>query len=172
MERIATSIVLLAAFLLVMTSFTEAVEPAPGSNLAIQSSMLVGNSSAYDGKAIIFFGEIVGGVMERGDFVWVNVHDGEYAIGVYAPKELFNYSVVSGDYNHKGDMIEVAGVFNRACREHGGDTDLHARTLRVVARGYEVGHPLSMSKVFLTLLLLVMNIPLLIILNRVTNAPK
>jgi hypothetical protein len=82
---------------------------------------------------------------------------------------MLNNTIVSGDYRHKGDMVEVMGVFNRACREHGGDLDIHAESIRVIALGYETERPISMSKVFFTLLVLACNVPLVIVLRRMGN---
>jgi hypothetical protein len=41
-----------------------------------------------------------------------------------------------GGYKTRGDVIEVAGVFNRACKEHNGELDIHAYRLSVVREGF------------------------------------
>lgn len=156
------------AFLLGLVLVLSAVGQATEKDMEVSSSILVNNTLKYDGKEVVYLGEVVGGVMKRGSSAWVNVHDGDYAIGVYASAELLNDTLISGDYYHKGDMIEITGIFHRACNEHGGESDIHARSVRLIARGYAIEHPISMSKVFFTLLLLVINIPFLI-LSRIKN---
>jgi hypothetical protein len=138
----------------------------------VSSSLLLDNTFGYDGMEVVYLGEAVGDVMKRGEYAWVNVYDGTYAVGVYAPSRLLGDVNVLGDYAHRGDMIEVTGVFNRACREHGGDMDIHAREVRLIAKGYSLEHPISMSKLSFTLMLLGVNILLLIVLNRIKNGNK
>ena len=43
---------------------------------------LIENAGSFDGKTVTFRGEVIG-VMPRGDFAWVNILDGDYAIGVW-----------------------------------------------------------------------------------------
>lgn len=140
--------------------------------LRVSSSGLLNNTFVYDGREVVYSGEAVGDVMERGDYAWVNVNDGNYAVGVYAPSELLKELTVLGDYNHRGDMIEVTGVFHRACREHGGDFDIHAKSVRLVARGYTDEHPLNAPQVVFTLLLLVSTVPLSMIYARIKNGSE
>jgi hypothetical protein len=138
--------------------------------VGVNSSLLMNDSLYYDGREVVYFGEVVG-VMKRGPHAWVNIQDDTYSIGVYLPVELVNDTLMAGSYSSKGDMVEVTGVFNRACPEHGGDADIHASKIRVVARGYPVEHPVSLSEIFLTISLLAANIPLLILLRRIQHAP-
>ncbi|MFH1125961.1 MAG: DNA-binding protein [Candidatus Altiarchaeota archaeon] len=135
----------------------------------VSTLVLLNDTHLYDGKEVIFLGEVIGSGMERGSNTWINVHDGDYGIGIYVPTGLISRNTVYGDYHHKGDIVEVIGVFNRACKEHGGDMDIHAREVRLIANGYPVEHPISMSKLFFTLMLLGVNIILLIVLNRTKN---
>ncbi len=113
----------------------------------ISSDALIKNAKIYDGKAVIYRGEVIGDVMKRGDFAWVNIHDGENAIGIWAPLVFTKEIVHTGSYRAKGDVIEVSGIFNRACSEHGGDLDLHAQTLRKIGSGKIVRERINPSKV-------------------------
>lgn len=142
------------------------------SALEVSSAQLLENGTQYEGKEVVYIGEVVGVVMERGEHGWVNVNDGSNAIGVYAPKGLLEKITTTGDYSHKGDIVEVSGVFHRACPEHGGDVDLHAKSLVIVGKGYKIEHPISMSKIFFALLLLIVNLPLMILLNRIKEEAK
>lgn len=101
----------------------------------INSAELINNAQDYDGKKIIFEGEIIGDVMSRGNFAWINVNQADNAIGIWLTKALCSQIKFCGGYNKKGDWVKIEGVFNRACYEHGGDLDIHAVKLTVLNRG-------------------------------------
>jgi len=170
-NRILVAVLLLAVAFSLPLGCASAQEASSGP-VDVSSALLVNESRAYDGVEVAYLGEVVGVVMDRGSNGWVNVHDGDYAIGVYAPAEMLDKIRFFGDYHQKGDIVEVTGVFHRACQEHGGDMDIHATSVEVVGRGYVLEHPVSMSKVFFTLLLVVINIPFIMLLNRVKEASR
>ena len=60
----------------------------------------------------------------------------------------------TGSYKTQGDKVEVAGIFHRACLEHGGDLDIHAQSLRKLENGRTVNQVLSLDKKNLSLILL------------------
>ena len=103
----------------------------------VSSTELINNAKQYDGKTVIFAGEVIGDVMARGEFAWVNVNDGANAIGVWIDRNLAKDIFYAASYKSKGDTIEVAGVFHRACLEHGGDLDIHAQGFTKVRTGSE-----------------------------------
>jgi hypothetical protein len=74
--------------------------------------------------------------MKRGDNAWVNVNDGDNAVGVWCPAAMIAPVRFLGDYKYTGDTIEVEGVFNRACNEHGGELDVHAERVKVLKHGF------------------------------------
>jgi len=74
------------------------------------------------------------------------VKDGTKAIGVYLPIEMVKDLDVFGDYDHKGDVVLVEGIFTRNCEEHGGEIDIHATKLTIVEEGYKVTHEVSSLK--------------------------
>jgi len=119
--------------------------PAEVINL-VGSIELINQSLYYDNRLVAYRGEVVGPVMMRGDYAWINVHDGGYAIGLWCPKGDAKWVKVSGDYNKRGDVVEVSGVFNRACLEHGGDLDIHCISLTVLEAGKDVPHPVNERK--------------------------
>ena len=121
---------------------------------AVSSKELISNAKFYEGKAIIYKGEVIGDLMKRGDYAWVNLHDGGNAIGIWIPLPLTEEIVHSGSYKAKGDIVEVTGIFNRACPEHGGDLDIHARALRKISTGRLIRERLNHSKVNQVLILL------------------
>lgn len=112
----------------------------------INSSKLINEALQYDKEVVIYQGEVIGEVMVRGNYAWLNVNDGENAIGVWLEKDLVNISY-AGSYQAKGDYIEVTGVFNRACLLHGGDLDIHASQVKKIQQGSKITEILDFKKV-------------------------
>jgi hypothetical protein len=92
--------------------------------------------------------------MVRGDFVWVNLNDGENAIGIWLDKELAKEVKFAGSYQTKGDQLGIAGVFHRVCIQHGGDMDIHAQEIRKINPGKLVKEELDKGKRNLAFILL------------------
>lgn len=112
------------------------------------STELIERAKEYNNQVVEFEGEVVGDVMVRGDFAWVNLNDGQNAIGIWAQKDLIcNIVNRKGDYNCKGDTLRVSGTFHRACAQHGGDLDIHMISGSRVKEGYLTEHYLSAAKV-------------------------
>jgi len=116
---------------------------------------LIESPTKYDGKRVVYSGEVIGEVMIRGDYAWVNLYDGKAAIGVWLDKNLTRDIVYTGSYKAIGDWLEVEGIFNRACLEHGGDLDIHAYALRKIKGGRAVFHRLNPQKLKVALILFV-----------------
>jgi hypothetical protein len=121
----------------------------------ISSTELINNAKEYDGKSVVYAGEAIGDVMARGDFVWVNINDGENAIGVWLDKELAREIQFTGSYRAKGDLLEITGVFHRSCIQHGGDMDIHAQEIRKISPGRVVSEELDTGKRNFVFILLV-----------------
>jgi len=101
----------------------------------ISGTELIENADNYDGKEVIYEGEAIGEMMERGDGAWVNVYDGEACIGVWMTKEIATIIKYTGSYKIQGDIVRVEGIFNKACPEHGGDLDIHAISMHKIKPG-------------------------------------
>lgn len=129
--------------------------PAVCSAGQISSTELINNAKEYDGKSVVYVGEAVGDVMVRGDFAWVNINDGENAIGVWLKKGLAKEIQFTGSYHAKGDRLEITGVFQRNCIQHGGDMDIHAQSIRKISLGRLVDRELDTSKRNFVFILLV-----------------
>jgi hypothetical protein len=119
--------------------------------LAFQSPVisindLISESHDFDKKTIMIEAEVILEVLERGDHAWINVNDGTNAIGVYLPIEMTEEIKVFGDYDHRGDIVSITGVFSRNCDEHGGEIDIHATSVNIVERGFVVKHEIPMWK--------------------------
>ncbi len=114
---------------------------------SISSTELIENARLYDGKEVTFQGEVIGDIMKRGNFSWVNISDEKNAVGVFLENSIGSNIIFTGDYDHRGDMVEVKGIFHRACRQHGGDLDIHADKITKLTNGYKVIHRADQKKV-------------------------
>jgi hypothetical protein len=141
---VLTSIILFLVFSSLTVAFSQ----------SLSSSELIKNAKEYDGKLIAYSGEVIGDVMLRGEFAWVNINDGQNALGVWMSAALAQEIKFTGNYRSRGDRLEIVGVFHRACLEHGGDLDIHAQSLRKIGNGRIVKERLNFDKVSLNLILL------------------
>lgn len=114
---------------------------------AASSAELINNAKEYDGKEVVFKGEVIGDIMARGEFAWININDGVNAIGIWSKKDLAKDIVYAGSYKSKGDIIEVKGIFHRACLEHGGDLDIHIDELYKINSGMEIKEEADIARI-------------------------
>ena len=121
---------------------------------SLSSSELINHAKQYDGKIVTYSGEVIGDVMLRGEFAWVNLNDGENALGIWMNAALAKEIKFTGNYKSRGDRLEITGVFHRACLEHGGDLDIHAQSLHKIEKGRIVKENFNFDKVRLSLVLL------------------
>ena len=119
---------------------------AAGFAQAVSSDELIKNAKDYDGKSVLYAGEVIGEVMARGKYAWINVNDGKNAIGIWADKDLTKDILFTGNYKTRGDQVEIAGIFQRSCLEHGGDLDIHAKAVRKITAGAPVLESLNTAK--------------------------
>ncbi len=123
-------LILITGLMLVSTTFVHASD----SKVSIYD--LIENAKEYDGKEVVLEGEVIGDILDRGEYVWVNISDGNNsAIGIYMSKELSSVIQTTGNYKTSGDRIRVVGTFQRACKDHGGDLDIHASSVELVSQG-------------------------------------
>lgn len=108
---------------------------AMAADVAVGSTDLIEDAKALDGQTVVYDGEVIGDVFPRGDHDWLNISDGVNAIGVWAEAQALEPAPIPGRYGQTGDTVRVTGVFHRACPEHGGDMDIHAITVELLAKG-------------------------------------
>lgn len=122
----------------------------------ITSTDLVERPFVYDGRTVEFTGEAIGERMVRSELsgggAWIHLNDDPYMysnIGSGAPLSGYNSGLAVwvrdvsltdaiknyGGYQVRGDAVKVVGVYNMACAQHGGDTDMHAQSVEVVSVG-------------------------------------
>ena len=127
--RKKTLLLIVALFMLL----TPAAALADGG--AVGSNDLIDRAKDYDGQSVVYEGEVVGDILYRGDYAWLNVFDGTNTIGCYVTARQAEQVSSVGGYGKRGDTVRVSGVFHRACAEHGGDLDLHADTVSILQAG-------------------------------------
>ena len=103
---------------------------------------------------MVYEGEVIGDIMARGGYAWINVNDGKAAIGIWIDKGLTKDIIYTGSYKSKGDWVEITGVFHRACPQHGGDLDIHAQGLRKITPGRLIQKDADITKINLSIVLL------------------
>ncbi|MDR1997455.1 MAG: DNA-binding protein [Candidatus Margulisbacteria bacterium] len=118
----------------------------------IGSAELIVQAAKYDGRRVVYQGEVIGDILPRGDKVWLNVHDGQNALGIFTTRSAAAQSKTAGSYRQRGDIVRVSGVLHRACAAHGGDLDIHAEKIELIAAGFPLARPAAKWKIVLALL--------------------
>jgi hypothetical protein len=130
------------------------------------SAELIERARELDGKRVIYKGELVTAVLDRGEYSFVNLNDGSNAISVWCPSPALKSVRYAGSYRTKGDTLEVRGVFNRACGLHGGELDIHADEARLVKHGFRTGEKISRIKLNLTVAIFLTTLLIMIVFRR------
>ena len=162
-------LVVVGIIALLVTLPVETPAPASISPNAPASGDLVEHPKTWNGQMIPFRGEAIGEAMFRGDTAWLHLNDDGYylknveegaglsgyntGMPVYLSAELARKVSIFGDYKHEGDIVEVRGVFNAACAQHGGDMDIHAVSLRTITPGHHAIDQIRPWKVALAIAL-------------------
>jgi hypothetical protein len=127
---------------------------------------LIEKAQALDGCEITIQGEAIGERMDRGSYSWVNLNDGTNAIGIWLDKSEAVKIERYGNYKNKGDTVKITGIFNRACKEHGGEADLHGDFIIIVEEGYPVEEQIPQVKIVSAIVLIVVAILMVVIFRK------
>lgn len=106
---------------------------------------LAGADSYYDKQTVQVRGEAVGEAIRLTDgesgFVWVTLRDEESgsSVSVVMPNSDAQKIDTFGAYGKTGSRLRVQGIYNLACEEHEGESDIHATVVTVEEAGFE--HP-------------------------------
>lgn len=106
---------------------------------------LAGADSYYNGQTVQVRGEAVGEAIRMADgssdLVWVTLADvaSNSSVSVVMRREDAAEIDMYGAYGKTGSWLRVQGVFNLACSEHEGESDIHATSVVVEDQGFE--HP-------------------------------
>jgi hypothetical protein len=136
--------------------------PAPSVTVAeaLTSAAMIEKARDWDGAETAYTGEVIGDILPRGSYAWINVSDGANAIGIWVPDEFARQITHIGRYGMRGDTVRVTGVFHRACPDHGGDLDIHAANLEVISAGHTVPHAVAPVKIIIAAVMTASNIVL------------
>lgn len=142
----------------------------PGVALAdgepVDSNDLIDRAKDFDNTTVVYEGEVLGDILDRGEYAWLAVSDGSNTIGCYVTRAQAEQIDFVGGYGKRGDAVRIVGVFHRACAEHGGDLDIHAQSVTVLQAGQAVPMPLSRSVTILAIVLPLPAAALLILIWR------
>jgi hypothetical protein len=138
--------------------------------IGVSSTTLIENATDWSGRIISFKGEAIGEQMVRGGMAWIHINDDVYmeksieagagsngynsGQAIWLSSDLARRIRFFGDYKNQGDLVKITGIFNAACAEHGGDMDIHATDLTVVAHGHSVTHEIKLFRAVLAASLL------------------
>lgn len=132
---------LIISFAIIFLNFI----PCEGKNI-VNYNDLIENGKALDNKQVTIEGEAIGEPLSRGDHTWVNISDGNIGFGIWIENNLMDKIAVYGDHKNKGDYLKITGKFHRACKEHGGDMDIHSTKVEVVKDGYELKEKINFNR--------------------------
>jgi Flp pilus assembly pilin Flp len=127
---------------------------------------LIENSATLDNTQVTIQGEVIGEALERGDYAWINITDTTNAIGIWIKTDDIGQIGFYGDYKHKGDVVKITGVFNKACAEHGGDVDIHCTAIEIVESGHNIAEQLPVNKVIIALALVLIALVMIAVFFR------
>ena len=161
MLKIAKTLVLVISFLFLLSMTCTASDSIDKINTLIE------NSISMDGKKVTIQGEIIGEVLERGEYAWINIYDGSNCLGIWIKQDFLSNLNYYGNYKNKGDVIQITGIFHRACKEHGGDVDLHSSDFTIISSGHSMKHSISPQKLGVALILSLLAVSLILYYRKI-----
>ena len=137
------------------------VEPQQPGVPLVGSGLLLACPYDYEGNTVRVRGEVVGGVLDRGDGAWVQVNDDAYGmdvgplpvhrrflggnsgIGVWVPPAAADEIAAGGvgGPGRRGTVVEVTGTFQRVDRQSGEVSVVRAQLVDVVSPGEPLDVP-------------------------------
>lgn len=110
---------------------TRDTDPASTAPVRVSSNELYDCPQSFDGRRVVYRGEVVGGLLERDRGVWTQLNDDVYAellgplpshrdyrggnggVGVLLPYDAAELVTFVGGPQTRGDVLEVLGTFHR-----------------------------------------------------------
>lgn len=126
----------------------------------VTSSMIVACPAAFDGRRVVYTGELVGDVIRRGGGAWVLVNDDDYALAVgplpahrdhrgtnsgltvWLPDDGLAKITGLGRPNQRGDVVRLEGHVRRIDPQDGGGLTLRAEEITVLRPAEKVEEPI------------------------------
>ncbi|MGL6174389.1 MAG: hypothetical protein ACRC1P_07245 [Cellulosilyticaceae bacterium] len=113
---------------------------------SVNIGTLIEKANEFDKNKVTINAEVIGDVLERGEYAWINVNDGTGAIGIYIKAEDIDKIKHTGKYQYLGDTIKVEGIFYHAFAEQSGDMAIKADKIEVIEIGGENKQPIHVYK--------------------------
>ena len=132
----------------------------------LTSKELIDGANALNGSTVIYKGEVITAIMDRGEHSWINLNDGYNAIGVWCRSDSLKDVRFVGDYKNEGDVLEITGVFHRACPEHGGELDIHADSVRTETTGFSFEERFSVRRVNVAIVFFILTLLAIFMLRK------
>lgn len=109
---------------------------------------LIENAKVFDGSKVSITGEVIGDILVRGDYAWVNVNDKTSSLGTWIEMaKIDGLGIVPGRYDEIGTVVTLEGTFYRACAMHSGETDIHVEEIKLVETSKPVEHRIEDERV-------------------------
>jgi len=125
--------------IVVLVLLTPAV--ALADETVLSPAQVVELDPSLDGTTVVVEGEAVGDILRAlGGGSWVNILGDEVGLGIWVTADMVERIEHLGHYKHSGDVIRVTGTLNRTCEEHGGEFDVHADEMEIIASGEPLTH--------------------------------
>jgi hypothetical protein len=138
----------------------------------IDINELIENAKELDEHEVTVQGEAIGERMDRGNYSWININDGTNAIGIWLSKSDADKVLNFGNYKNIGDTVKITGIFYRACKEHGGEADLHSNSLEIVEKGYKVKEHITSVKIISAAILIPIALFMLTLYMKMQKAKR
>lgn len=113
----------------------------------VSINQLIEQEDHYDKTLVTVQGEAIGEPLKRGSECWVNLNDGTNAIGIKMKETDAERIQKYGSYKQTGDLVQIKGYFNKACPVDGGETDIHAVNVKIVASGKKTADSVPVPKI-------------------------
>ena len=103
--------------------------------------------SYYNKMTVQVVGEAVGDVIEDTNWgsenCWVSLWDANETVSVFMSDKNAQLIDTLGSHHRSGTKLQVRGEFHISCEDHDGISDLHAETVSVQSRGFDVQEDFS-----------------------------
>lgn len=133
---------------------------------SMTSKELIDGASTLNGSIVTYKGEVITAIMNRGGYSWANLNDGYNAIGIWCRSDSLEGVRFVGDYKNEGDVLEVTGVFHRACPEHGGELDIHADSVKVETTGFSFEERFSVRRINVAIVFFILTLLAIFMLRK------
>lgn len=127
----------------------------------VTSTQVIECPDLFDGRVVVYIGEVIGDVLQRDEGAWVLMNDDKYALevgpldshgefagynsglSVWLDGDLADLAEQPGGPRFRGDVLRVRGVVHRADPQDGGGLTLRAFQGRVLSPAVELSRPVN-----------------------------